>query len=379
MKVLFVCNNAFNRGNGLSTSIRVTTKFLREAGCEVRLMSVANKEKGGQQPYYVLEHFHIPVFEPLVYGNGFAFGAFDKKLVKEALEWADVIHMEEPFPLQHRIASLAQKMGKPCVATFHLFPQNVMMNILPLKMTFVNWLLLQTWKWAFNKCSYIQCPTMVVKEYLQKNHFKANLQFIPNGVMMPAKPVVAEAPQTDPIELLCIGRLSREKAPEVLMDAMNYSKYADRIQLHFAGNGSRKKHYMALADRLYRKGIIKRPAIFGFYTKDELKEIARKAYLYIHCARVEVEGLSCIEAIREGLVPIISEGPMIATSQFALDDRSLYPMRDAKVLAQKIDWWIEHPEERIKMGQAYADSVNKYEIHKSIASLIEMYQKAMGK
>jgi len=110
-----------------------------------------------------------------------------------------------------------------------------------------------------------------------------------------------------------------------------------------------------------------------------LKEIARKAYLYIHCARVEVEGLSCIEAIREGLVPIISEGPMIATSQFALDDRSLYPMRDAKVLAQKIDWWIEHPEERIKMGQEYADSVNKYEIHKSIASLIEMYQKAMGK
>lgn len=377
MKILFVCNNAFNRGNGLSTSIRVTTKFLREAGHEVRLMSVANVEEGGQQPYYVLKHFYIPIFEPLVYGNGFAFGAYDGNMVKEALEWADIIHLEEPFPLQLRIAAKARKMGKPCVATFHLFTQNVLMNIVPMRLPLLNWLLLQSWKLVFDKCKYVQCPSAVVKKFLEKKHFKAKLCVIPNGVMLPSEPVVAVPPVTDPIEILCIGRLSREKAPEVLMQAVRYSRYADRIQLHFAGNGPRNRHYKALAEKLYRKGDLKLPAKFGFYSKNELKSIASRAYLYVHCARVEVEGLSCIEAIREGLVPIISEGPLVATSQFALDGRSRYPIKDSKTLAQKIDWWIEHPEERIRMGQEYADSVRKYEIHKSVAALVEMYRKAM--
>lgn len=377
MKVLFVCNNAFNRGNGLSTSIRVTTKYLRQADVDVRLMSVANSEPRGHQPYYPLKHFVFPIFEFMMASNGFAFAKFDEKMAREAIAWADVIHFEEPFPLERKMANIAREMGKPCVATFHLFTQNIMLNIVPLKMPLTNWILLQIWKKTFNKCKYVQCPSAVVNAYLTKNKFKSKLMTIPNGVILPREHVVAEAPVMDPIQILFVGRLSREKAPEVLMQAIKYSKHADRIQLHFAGCGPRMNHYKRLSDKLYRKGVFKHPAIFGFYTKDELKEIARKAYLYIHCAVVEVEGLSCIEAIREGLVPIISEGPMVTTSQFALDERSRYPIKNSKVLAQKIDWWIEHPEERIKMGQEYADSVAKYRITKSIHSLVQMYELAI--
>ena len=93
---------------------------------------------------------------------------------------------------------------------------------------------------------------------------------------------------------------------------------------------------------------------------------------------MEVEGLSCLEAIREGAVPLIATGHLAATSQFALDERSLFPEQDAKALAQKIDWWIEHPEERLRMGQVYADSARKYNIEGSIAEIIEMYRNALA-
>ena len=86
--------------------------------------------------------------------------------------------------------------------------------------------------------------------------------------------------------------------------------------------------------------------------------------------------MSCLEAIREGTVPLISEGHLAATSQFALDERSIFPEQNAKVLAEKIDWWIDHPEERLRMGQIYADSARNYDIEKSIARLIERYRNA---
>ena len=93
-------------------------------------------------------------------------------------------------------------------------------------------------------------------------------------------------------------------------------------------------------------GVVKYPPKLGFYDREELNELIKTAYLYIHCAWVEVEGLSCAEAIQEGVVPIIAKGRLTATAQFALDDRSTFPVFDSRALAEKIDWWIEHPEHK---------------------------------
>jgi len=133
-----------------------------------------------------------------------------------------------------------------------------------------------------------------------------------------------------------------------------------------------------MADRLLQEGILKTPPTFGFYTHDQLNELARTSYLYIHCAWVEVEGLSCLEAVREGAVPVIAEGDMIGTSVFALCPESLYPVYDSKALAERIDWWIEHPEKRNEMAQRYADSARNYDINKSAEALVAMFEQALG-
>lgn len=180
------------------------------------------------------------------------------------------------------------------------------------------------------------------------------------------------------VDLLCIGRLSAEKSQNTLMDAMRYSHYADRIRLVFAGNGSKAGTYKKMAARLHAQGVLKHPASFGFYTQDELHELARKSYLYIHCAWVEVEGLSCLEALHEGTVPVIAQGDLIGTSVFALCPESLYPVKDSRTLAERIDWWIEHPEVRNRMAQCYADSARDYDNNKTAEALIAMFRQALG-
>lgn len=380
MKVLVVCNNAFTKGNGLQTVMQSLIPKLKQAGIDVRLMSAKNDDRYGPQPDYPLEHFRFPIFDSLISSHSYGFAKIDKSIVLEAVEWADVIHLQEGFPLEAHTAKIAEKAGKTIVGTFHLYTQNILANaLIDRKDSFLNDMLMYFWRTgAYDYCSDIQCPTETVREHLSANGFKARMRVISNGIDIPAEPVIASFPQTDPIILLCIGRFAREKSQMTLLEAMRHSRHADKIQIHFAGKGPRQAMYEHEAGKLVAEGIMSHEATFGFYTSEELKALARKAYLNIHCAVVEVEGLSCLEAIREGAVPVIAEGYLAATSQFALDQRSIFPEKDAKALAEKIDWWIEHPVERLRMGQIYADSARKYAIEASIAGIIDMYRSALA-
>ncbi len=380
MKVLVVCNNAFTKGNGLQTVMQSLIPKLKQAGIDVRLMSAKNDDRYGPQPDYPLEHFRFPIFDSLISSHSYGFAKIDKSIVLEAVEWADVIHLQEGFPLEAHTAKIAEKAGKTIVGTFHLYTQNILANaLIDRKDSFLNDVLMYFWRTgAYDYCSDIQCPTETVREHLSANGFKARMRVISNGIDIPAEPVIASFPQTDPIILLCIGRFAREKSQMTLLEAMRHSRHADKIQIHFAGKGPLQAMYEHEAGTLVAEGIMSHEATFGFYTSEELKALARKAYLNIHCAVVEVEGLSCLEAIREGAVPVIAEGYLAATSQFALDQRSIFPEKDAKALAEKIDWWIEHPVERLRMGQIYADSARKYAIEASIAGIIDMYRSALA-
>ena len=379
MKVLIVSNNAHMRGNGICTAVLSLVDRLKRAGIETRIMSCANSDLSGKQPEYPLKHFKFPIFEPLIETNGFRFATFDKSTAIKAIAWADVIHIHEGFPMEAKVARLAREMGKPCVGTFHMFSENIMANLGLKRDRVLNYLITQWWRNSiYDLCSHVHCPTEVVKQHLLKHKYSAEMRVFSNGMDITEAEFTPHAPSNDPIVILCIGRFANEKSQNTLLDAMRYSKYADRIQLHFAGKGPRQKRYERLAKKLLTDSVIKYPPKFGFYDHMELKKLIRSAYLYIHCAWVEVEGLSCAEAIREGVVPIIAKGKLTATSQFALDDRSTFPASDARALAEKIDWWIEHPEQRIEMGAKYAESIKKFNADNTIQQMIQMYKDSIA-
>jgi glycosyltransferase involved in cell wall biosynthesis len=378
MKILFVINNFFVTGNGLAASARRTVQALRDAGHEVRILSGC-KPTDQPQPDYPLKEFVFPIFQPLISSQGFSFASSTFAQVEEAVRWADVVHLEEVFVLQWKAIKAAKKLGKPVTGTYHLHPENIFSTLGMGKWKGINRLMLKAWrKYIFNDCLIVQCPTENVQDRLRRYHFKAELRVISNGLDLPAEPVVAEPKQPgDPVEILCIGRLASEKSQDTLLQAMRYSRYADRIHLQFAGNGPKARYYQKMAARLLDEGVLRVPASFGFFSAEELRALARKSYLYIHCAWVEVEGLSCLEATREGIVPVIGEGDLIGTSVFALCPESLYPACDSRALAERIDWWIEHPEERNRMAQRYADAARAYDIKDSIDALVRMFQDAI--
>ena len=380
MKVLIVCNNAYYRGNGLCTAVLTLYERLHEAGIEARIMACANPDPDGPQPEYPLGHFKFPLFENLIYASGFRYAAADRKLMRQAIAWADVVHLEEGFPIEGITARIAQRMGKPCVGSYHLFTENILANLGMKHEWLINHAVNLWWRKAvYDRCAIVHCPTFTVRDYLRRHHFRSELRVVSNGISLQSPCHEQYEVQQHPYLILCTGRFANEKSQGTLLQAMRYSRHSHDIQLHFAGKGPKLLKYLRQAGRLVRDGVLTHPPVFGFYDSATLAGLCRQAYLYIHCAWVEVEGLSCVEALREGAVPVIAKGRCTATAQFALDDRSTFPQCDARALAQRIDWWIEHPAERAEASRRYADLATHYDVHDSTAALIAMYQDAVKK
>lgn len=380
MKILYVCNNAFIPGNGISTSARNIVRHLRDAGQDVRLLSCANPDKTGPQPDFGLKKYHFPFFQHIIDVNGFCYAAIDKDVVREAVLWADVVHIEEPLFLQKAAIKEARRQGKPVTATFHLYTQNILSEIPFANTALVNSILMRLWRRNyFDKCTDIQCPSLTVKELLEKHHFHSRLHVISNGIEIPDTKVTAQpVPADAPVRIISVGRFAVVKNHRLLMEAMRYCRNAGRIQLYFAGMGQLEERYRRMAHKLVKDGILSYEPIFRFHSREELKDLALNSYLYVHTAMLEVEGLGCAEALREGCVPLIARGPLIATSDFALDERSTYDVNSPQELASKIDYWIENPQERNRMSQVYADNARNYDVRRSAAALVEMYEQAVS-
>ena len=385
MKILFVINNYYVKGNGMCASTRRTIAELEKLGEEVKILSGPNKNAPEPQPDFPLKEFIFPGFQSIIEANGFSYAKADDKVIEEAVRWADVVHLVEMFVIQWKVIKVAKRLGKPLTATYHLHPENITNNIHPLlgKWEGLNRTLLRLWvKHIYNDCLFVQCPTMNVQDRLRRYHAKPVTETISNGVIPDAciRPVTPPDNYLDPerpLDLLYIGRLSTEKSQITLLEAMRYSQYAKRIRLHFAGNGPMANKYKKIAHKLVEEGILQYEPVFGFYNRDELRELAAKADLCIHCAFIEVEGLSIMEAMQQAATPIIAVGRLSGTAQFALDRHCTFPERNPEALANRIDYWLSRPQERWEMGFRHAKSMEAYDIEKSVKALRDALAKVL--
>lgn len=364
MKILFVIDqNGAN--NGVTVSAQRYAAVLRQRGHEVRFMGTGDVGPGG----WALEQYHLPVFDKLISAHGMIFAKTDLKVIREAVGWADLVHFLMPFTMPIQTAIVAKRLGKPRTAAFHVQPQNISYSIRMGRWEFVNsfiyWYLRVTF---FRRFRHIHCPSNFIAGEMKKHGYKAQLHVISNGVEPSFVYRKLPKPEAwkDKFVILMIGRFSGEKRQDVLIDAVKRSKYRDMIQLELAGQGP-------LHDALVKRAQdLPNPVHMEFYDVDSLRDLIARCDLYVHAADAEIEAMSCMEAFSSGLVPVIADSPQSATPQFALDERSLFRAGDPDDLAAKIDWWIEHPEERAEMERAYSELGKKYALSACVDRFEEM-------
>ena len=157
----------------------------------------------------------------------------------------------------------------------------------------------------------------------------------------------------------------------MLIKAVSHSKYKDKIQVLICGRGPVENETRKLGKILPNEPII------GFYKQEELVDILNYSDIYCHPADVEIEAIACLEAITCGLVPIISDSKNSATNTFALENVDLFKAGDPLDLAKKIDYLIEHPQEKEELSKKYIEYSKKFAISHCIDLIEEMFKKAI--
>lgn len=372
MKILIVIDQYDNGNNGTTMSARRFVEALERRGHNVSIVSTGRPKPNK----YVVKKLPLtPIVSHIIKSQGMCFAIPSKKVLTKAIQDADVVHFYMPFGLSTYGLKIAEELGIPHTAAFHVQPENITYTIGLGKNEKINDKIYEFYRDRFfNRFNHIHCPSNFIANELKRHGYTANLHVISNGI--DSKFHYIKLPKTDNLKdkfvITMIGRLSNEKRQDVLIDAISKSKYNDKIQLVLAGKGLNEKKYFELGKKL------KNPPIIQFFNNNDLISLLGMTDLYVHAADAEIEAISCIEAFACGIVPIISNSKKSATPQFALTENSLFKPGDSLDLAKKIDYWIEHTEERINYEKKYADSALKYNIDNSIIQIEGMLKDAIS-
>ncbi len=417
MKILIVINDYLNKSNGMCISTQRFVEEFRAAGHEVR---IATNDRYGALDY-PLGVVRIPVFSGIIEKEGFTFARADMHVIRRAVAWADIVHVEDPFLVCRLAAREARRMGKPVTGTFHLYPENMTYAVHLGGAHLINGGFMHSFvAGVYDRCLHVQCPTAQVRDRLVAAGAKAQLDVISNGIAQEFieagrqrmerqtsaqaggtcgedasaavhgsaeiggtcagrldwpgdggdmdAPDVVRGDAELPLSVLSVGRYAPEKNQAVLLEAMARARHGRQMRLTLAGKGPLEAE---LRQRACELGL---SVDFGFYEQGDLRELMCESDVYVHCADVEVEGMSCMEAFACGCVPVISDAPLSSTKAYALTPRNLFAAGDAAELADRLDWLFENRDRLAALRSRYVELACGLSTHACAAQVLAMME-----
>jgi 1,2-diacylglycerol 3-alpha-glucosyltransferase len=363
--------------NGTTVAAMNLIRSLTAKGHTVRVLC-PDADKKGWDHYYVVPTLNFGPFQFIVERNGVTLARGDKMTIARAIHDVDEIHIMMPFHLGRKTLKIARRMGIPTSAGFHVQAENVTAHFFNwMDSALINhWVYLDFYSHFYKYIDAIHFPTQFIRDVFERNvHHHTNGYVISNGVAAIFHPTPVQRPSElqGKFVIICTGRYSKEKQQKLLIEAQAYSRHKDEIQILFAGEGPRIEELKRLAKK---KGV---NPIFKFFTHDELAQALNCADLYVHTSAVEIEAISCLEAISCGLVPLINNSPKSATRYFALEKTNLFKKNDPKDLARKIDYWIEHPEEKKALAEKYAGFAGRFNFDHCMDEMEKMIEETAKK
>jgi 1,2-diacylglycerol 3-alpha-glucosyltransferase len=377
MVIVFVldCYNVLTNGT-TATAVRFAQE-LRKRGHTVRILGTKSEKYKDDPDYYGVDSAPLPVFQFLVDQQGFCFAKIEPDVMYKAIQGADVVHLFLPFPFESRARLIAQSLGIPVTAAFHLQPENITYTIYMGRNHFINSMVYKYFYLSFYQyIKHIHCPSTMIADQLANHHFNNCVtHVISNGVSDFFHPIEVEKPTElkDKFVILMIGRLSREKRQDLIIKAIGTSRYNSKIQLILCGQGPNQAKLEALAAHYH---LVNKP-IMKFCTQEELRNIINYSDLYVHCSDAEIEGIACIEAFSCGLVPVIADSSLSATNQFALDPRCLFRHGKFASLRTQMEFFYNHPYYKADLRKKYIAYAEEFRLPRQVAKMENMLMAAI--
>ena len=378
LTIALVVDTLGEEGNGTSNSAVQFAAELERQGHQVRLVGI-----GAPVEEYKAEERYVFGATEFACPHQIAFAQPDEALFEHAFDGVDIVHIYLPFAFGKAAARYCRKHNIPVTAGFHVLAENIVSNapflgIIPgIIPALYGWMR----RTFYRKIRHVHTPTEMTKRILRARKYTNKLHVFSNGyddVLFRARPIMEPRAQkklqSKNFVICSAGRLSKEKSHETLIKAVALSVHKDDIEVRIAGSGPHEKKLRKMASDLLQPDQLS----ISFVEHEQMGEFFTQADLFVHASSIDIEGISAIEAMAVGVVPVIARADLSAASGFALCKESVFDYGDAQQLAQKIDWWIEHPAERLQWGMKYARHTHDYySLAASVRAFIEMERQAI--
>lgn len=298
MKIVLVIDSWVG-GNGAIVATKRMVEELTARGHEISIVSTGNHE--GDYDFYEVPGFYLPFVRESMENMGFLFGKGKKAILRRAFEGADLVQIQFPFFMARNAVKLAKKMNIPVIGSCHIQPQNIIsaMGKEDPRMEKMFYALFNFC--LFNQVEAIHCPSDFAANMLAEQGSGAHFRVISNGIPREYFPTQAPRPDWfgDRFVIANVGRHAMEKRQELLIEGTLKSKYKDNIQLLLCGKGEDTEKLKELGKKLPVKPLI------DYVSLEDKLLYLNTSDLYLHSSVVELESLSCLEAIGCGLPCLI--------------------------------------------------------------------------
>lgn len=377
MIITFVCDILGQENNGTTIATMNVAREMTKRGHEVRIVC-PDAERKNQTGFYVVPRIHFGPFDGYVAHNGVVLSSTrSMETVEDAIRDADVVHFNFCGALSSKTIKLCKKMGIPTTASLHTQAENFTSHVFLQNIPWANHLMYRIlYRNLFSKVDAIHYPSSFIKDIFEKNnHFTSNAYVISNGVKRAFHKEHIERPEAyqNKFLILFTARYSKEKNHAVILKSMRYCKHADEIQWIFAGAGP-------LENKIRRASAgWKNKPVLGFHPQEEMNALVNMVDLYCHASTIDLEAISCLEALSVGICPLLSNSPRAAVGSYALSEHNLFQYNDPKSLAKAIDYWIEHPQQRLESGAKYLGYANRFNFDAAMDQMEKMFLEVAAK
>ncbi|HIG42567.1 MAG: glycosyltransferase [bacterium] len=313
---------------------------------------------------HILDEMKVPLARP------------DRKLLRQALQGCELLHVQFPFFLGFVAISEARKLGLPVICSFHVQPENLLLNV-GIRSRWISKILYKFFIAAFyNRADMVIAPSEFAAEELRSQGLVKTVKVISNGVPEHFLSLLhtsgGETGAEQVHKLLSVGRLAKEKQQDVLLRAIARSKYKNSIELTMVGTGPQEEELRKLAARLELNVTI------GSVSDETLLTLLTESDLFVHAGEIELEGMSVVEAMAAGNTVIVSDSRDSAAAMLVDNPQALFRNRNPVDLAAKIDYWLANPKEKLIEAKSNRQRAGHRSHADCVAQFASLYNELMA-
>jgi len=363
MKILYISDVYFPRINGVSTSIATFRRELRARGHTVHLIAPDYFAPGDDESDILRVPARSLPMDPE--DRLMRYGWALRHLDRLHAERYDLIHVQTPFVAHYLGLRLAEKLGIPCVETYHTFFEEYFYHYIPfLPKSWLKAAARRLSRMQGNRLDAMVVPSRPMLDVLRQYGVNTRAEVIPTGLQpasfAPGYGAVFRQKygiaQDRPV-LLFVGRVAHEKNIGFLLQVLDHLRRTmPQALMVIAGEGPA---LAGLESDVERMGLHDHVQFIGYLDRHtELNSCYAAGDVFVFASRTETQGLVLLEAMAQGLA-VVSTAEMGTRDvlreglgvHIAAEDVAAFSVRVAALLEDR-----EAREALGREGRTYAQS-----------------------